>query len=80
MRSSEGRGGKIPLIVDVAIALALVASFIFFIVVMEYHVGAANLPTPNCVYLAQRYAQRIRPYRPATTINTIRKPKEDPNG
>jgi hypothetical protein len=43
MRSSEGRGGKIPLIVDVAIALALVASFIFFIVVMEYHVGAGEL-------------------------------------
>ncbi len=54
MRSSEGRGEKFPLIIDVAIALALVASFAFFIVVMEYHVGAGELTHAELLLLGAK--------------------------
>jgi hypothetical protein len=43
MRSSDGRGEAFTFIVDVTIALALVASFTFFIIVTEYHVGTGEL-------------------------------------
>ena len=54
MRSSEGRGGKVLLTVDVAIALALVASVVFFIVVMEYHVGAGELTRAELLLLGAK--------------------------
>jgi hypothetical protein len=54
MRSNEDRGGKIPFIVDVAIALALGASFIYFVVVTEYHVGAGELTHAQLLLLGTK--------------------------
>lgn len=43
MRSGVVRGRDVPLITDVAIALVLVGTVTFFVVVMEYCVGRGEL-------------------------------------
>jgi len=54
MRSNDGRGGKVPFVVDVAIALSLVASAAFFIIVTEYHVGAGELTHAELLLLGTK--------------------------
>ena len=43
MRSMEDRVPTVSFFSDVAIALGLIASFVYFIVIVEYHVGAGEL-------------------------------------
>lgn len=43
MRSGFARRRDVPLIADVAIAIALLSSVTFFILVIEYHVGSGEL-------------------------------------
>ncbi len=43
MQSREPRRATISFFSDVAIALGLVASFVYFIVIVEYHIGAGEL-------------------------------------
>lgn len=54
MRSSAARRWDVPLIVDVAIALALVSTVTFFIIVMEYHVGAGELTHAQLLLLSAK--------------------------
>jgi hypothetical protein len=43
MRSGFARRRDVPLIADVAIAIALLSSVTFFVLVIEYHVGRGEL-------------------------------------
>ena len=54
MRSSEDRGAKASLLSDVAIALGLIASFAYFIVIVEYHVGAGELTHAQLLLLGAK--------------------------
>ena len=51
MRSSAARRRDVPLIVDVAIALALVGTVTFFITVMEWCVGHGELTQAELLLL-----------------------------
>lgn len=51
MRSGVVRHRNVPLIVDVAIALVLVGTVTFFIVVMEYCVGRGELTRAQLLLL-----------------------------
>ena len=54
MRSSDGRGEEVPFIVNVAIALALGASFTYFIIVTEYRVGPGELTHAQLLLLGTK--------------------------
>ena len=54
MRSSAARRRDVPLFVDVAIALALVGTVTFFIIVMEYCVGHGELTEAQLLLLGAK--------------------------
>ena len=54
MRSSDDLWKKIPLIADMGIALGVVASFAYCIIVMEYHVGAGELTHAELLLLGAK--------------------------
>jgi hypothetical protein len=51
MRARVARHTRVPLLVDVAIALALVAAVTFYIVVTEYRVGNGELTRAELLLL-----------------------------
>ncbi len=54
MRSREDRRATVSLFSDVAIALGLIASFVYFIVIAEYHVGAGELTHAQLLLLGAK--------------------------
>ena len=78
MRSGVARRRDIPLIADVAIALALVCTVTFFIVVMEYRVGQGELTRAELRLLDDK--TRVAHAPTANSNNRYRETKESKNG
>ena len=69
MRSNKGRNGKIPLIADLVIAFGVAASFVFLVIVVEYHVGAGELTHAQLLLLGAK----IRTAHPTGSVSNDNK-------
>jgi hypothetical protein len=80
MRSGFARRRDVPLIADVAIALALVCSVTFFIIVMEYRVGQGELTRAELRLLAEETRVAHASTKPDNNNDRQRETKESKNG
>jgi len=80
MRSSVARRRDIPLIADVAIAIALAGTVTFFIVVMEYRVGQGELTRAELHLLDEKMRVAHMPVATGDSKNQNRENKESKNG